>query len=108
MNRSNRLLIPALGLIFALLDGAVAQDAAAPPAPAWVAGYRVRFPLQLQGDLAKKSSESVVARLPAAGCLRPDGSDICVQRQNAELVPVRVLSHIPPGDTLIQFAVNDT
>jgi tetratricopeptide (TPR) repeat protein len=104
MNRSNRLLIPALGLIFAFLDGAVAQDAAAPPAPAWVAGYRVRFPLKLQGDLAKKPSESVVARLPVAGWLRPDGSDIAVQRQNGELVPVRVLSHMPDGDTLIQFA----
>lgn len=99
MNRSN--VFPALWLVMALGGVTMAQD---PAAPAWVAGYGVRFPLRLQGDLAKKPSESVVARLPAAGWLKPDGSDLCVQRQNGELVPVRVLSHMPDGDTLIQFA----
>jgi tetratricopeptide (TPR) repeat protein len=78
---------------------------APPPPPAWVAGYRVRFPLRLVGDFTseKLQTESVIARLPAAGYLRPDGSDIAVQSQDGQMIPVSVLSHNPAGDTLIQF-----
>ncbi len=76
---------------------------APPPPPAWVAGYRVRFPLRPFGDIEKLPTESVVARLPAAGYVRPDGSDIVVQAQDGKLIPVTILSHNPTGDTLIQF-----
>jgi tetratricopeptide (TPR) repeat protein len=90
-----------------LLAGAPAGPAPTPAgdAPAWVAGYRVRFPLRPVGDFTNEKliTESVIARLPAAGWLRADGSDICVQSQTGELIPVSVLSHNPKGDTLIQF-----
>ena len=74
-------------------------------APAWVQGYRVRFPLRLAGDFTNEKliTESVVARLPAAGWLRADGADIAVQAQDGSMIPVSVLSHNPQGDTLIQF-----
>ena len=85
-----------------------APPAAPPPPPAWVAGYRVRFPLRPAVDFAteKQPTASVIARLPAAGYLRADGSDICVQTQAGELLPVSVLSHHPAGYTLIQFKRN--
>ncbi len=95
-----------------LVGGAAALQAAPPPAPVeepapppWVPGYRVRFPLRPTGDFTNENAitESVEARLPAAGYLRADGSDICVQTQTGELLPVSVLSHNPAGDTLIQF-----
>ncbi len=78
------------------------------PPPAWVPGYRVRFPLRLIGDFAneKALTQTVVARLPAAGWLRPDGADICVQAQDGRVMPVAILSHHPQGDTLIQFKRN--
>lgn len=88
---------------------AVAAPTAAPlPPPAWVPGYRVRFPLRLIGDFAseKAQTQSVIARLPAAGWLRADGADICVQTQDGRVQPVAVLSHQPDGETLIQFKRN--
>ncbi len=98
----------AFGLL--LIAGTPALQAApAPgvdtPAPAWVTGYRVRFPLRLMGDFTNQKflTESVIARLPAAGWLREDGTDICVQSQDGQLIPASVLSHNPSGDTLIQF-----
>ncbi len=80
----------------------------APPPPAWVPGYRVRFPLRVLVDFAneKLPTESVIARLPAAGWLRADGADVCVQAQDGTLIPVAILSHNPRGDTLIQFKRN--
>jgi tetratricopeptide (TPR) repeat protein len=101
----------ALCLVLAAALPALAVDPPAPPAappPAWVAGYRVRFPLRPVVDFAteKQPTASVIARLPAAGYLRADGSDICVQTQAGELLPVSVLSHNPAGDTLIQFKRN--
>ena len=90
----------------AAAKGAPAPVAVDLPAPAWVPGYRVRFPLRLIGDFTneKAQTQSVIARLPAAGWLRPDGADICVQRQDGTVLPVAVLSHQPDGETLIQFA----
>jgi len=102
-----------LALSLLLAAGTSALSAAPPPEapaalapPAWVPGYRVRFPLRLAGDftIEKLRTESVIARLPAAGWLRADGADICVQAQDGQLIPVSVLSHHPAGDTLIQFA----
>jgi tetratricopeptide (TPR) repeat protein len=99
-------------LCLLLVAGVPALDAApapAPPAalppPAWVPGFRVRFPLRLTGDFTNEKliTESAIARLPAAGWLRADGSDICVQSQDGQLMPVSILSHHPAGDTLIQF-----
>src|SRR5258707_1116420 len=99
-----------LALALPLAVGAPPSPPRAPPAPlgeapAWVAGYRVRFPLRPIGDFTNEKliTESIVARLPAAGWLRADGSDICVQARSGELIPVAVLSHNPKGDTLIQF-----
>src|ERR1043165_1223231 len=90
-----------------LLAGAPAGPGPTPPGdpPAWVAGYRVRFPLRLTGDFTNEKliTESVIARVPAAGWLRADGSDICVQSQDGQLMPASILSHHPAGDTLIQF-----
>ena len=92
----------------AAAKAAPAAPAVALPAPAWVPGYRVRFPLRLIGDFAseKAQTQSVIARLPAAGWLRPDGADICVQSQDGRVQPVAVLSHQPDGETLIQFKRN--
>ena len=96
-----------LVLISSFLQAAPAPAPAAPPPPppAWVPGYRVRFPLRMVGDFTSdaRKSESVLARLPAAGWVRADGTDICVQAQDGELLPASVLSHNPTGDTLIQF-----
>ena len=89
---------------------ALAPPAAPLPAPAWVPGYRVRFPLRMLGDFTneKTLTKSVVTRLPAAGWLRPDGADLCVQTQDGRVLPVAVLSHQPDGETLIQFPRNGT
>ncbi|NBV23228.1 MAG: hypothetical protein EBS05_15075 [Proteobacteria bacterium] len=78
------------------------------PPSAWVPGYRVRFPLRLIGDFTneKALTQTVIARLPAAGWLRPDGADICVQSQDGRVLPVAILSHHPQGETLIQFKRN--
>lgn len=121
MNRSRPVVFPLLllpALLFAAAAPAPPAKAAAKaatvtpaaplPAPAWVAGYRVRFPLRLIGDYAneKNLTQTVIARLPAAGWLRPDGADICVQTQDGRVLPVAVLSHQPDGETLIQFKRN--
>ena len=90
---------------FAAAAPAAAPSPAPPPPPAWVAGFRVRFPLRMLVDFAteKQATESVIARIPAAGYLRADGSDVCVQAQDGTLIPVTILSHNPRADTLIQF-----
>src|ERR1043166_6534721 len=87
----NRIITLCLLLIAAMpAPGAAPAPAPAPPAalppPAWVPGYRVRFPLRLTGDFTNEKliTESVIARLPAAGWLRADGSDICVQSQDGQ------------------------
>jgi len=107
---------PRLALLlssFVILHSSSLQAAPAPvkapevvlPPPAWVPGYSVRFPLRVLVDFAteKRTTESVIARLPAAGWLRADGADVCVQAQDGTQIPVAILSHNPRGDTLIQF-----
>jgi hypothetical protein len=72
--------------------------------PAWLAGYRARFPLRVVGDpAAQAASATVMARLPAGGWLKPDGGDVAVQNAAGQPVPVSVISHDPAGDTVVQF-----
>ncbi len=95
----------AIQLLCALLAHCAAASEDAPKGPPWVPGYHVRFPLRLTGDPAnpKTRTRSVVAQIPAAGYLRADGSDLLAQAADGTLIPVRVISHNPGGDTLIQF-----
>lgn len=72
-------------------------------APAWLEGYRLRWPLRVVGDLAKQKSVSVLTSLPTGGWLKPDASDVAVQTASGEVLPVTVLSHDPLGETIIQF-----
>src|SRR5262249_6947830 len=73
------------------------------PAPAWPAGYQLRYTLRVVGDVAQSQSKAIVARLPTGSWLRPDGADIAVQAADGTLLPVAVLSHAATGETLIQF-----
>lgn len=73
-------------------------------APAWPAGYQVRYVLRVYGwKPAESKSTSIVARLPTGGWLKPDGSDIAVVAADGTALPVSILSHAAQGDTLIQF-----
>jgi tetratricopeptide (TPR) repeat protein len=74
--------------------------------PAWLPGYRFRYPLRVVGDIATSKSKSIFARLPTGGWLKPDGSDVAVQTAAGQVVAVAVISHDPAGDTLIQFPRN--
>lgn len=71
--------------------------------PPWIAGYRIRWPLRVIGDLKKQTAKSIITSLPTGGWLKPDGSDLIAQTAAGELVPVSVLSHDPNGETIIQF-----
>lgn len=71
--------------------------------PAWLPGYQLRFPLRAVGDRTKSTAQSIIARVPTGGWLKPDGSDIAVQNSAGERVPIRILSHDPHGETMIQF-----
>lgn len=86
----------------------VAQNDEAVKAPKGLPGYRIRYPLRVVGDDAifKRPSQSIIARLPTGGWLRPDGGDVAVQSMSGEPLPTTVLSHHPTGDTLIQFKRN--
>src|SRR6476659_6523445 len=53
-------------------------------APAWVPGYRVRWPLHVLGDPAKQPAKSVITSLPTGGWLRPDAGDVVVQTAAGE------------------------
>lgn len=106
----------AISLLFSTLHLCRAADAPAPPpnvveelpatAPAWLNGYRIRYPLRLMGDPAKATFQSVIASLPTGGWLKPDGSDVAVQTAAGQVIPVDVLSHNSAGETLIQFKRN--
>lgn len=98
----------------ALLAGLLAHAQPAPPKgnvvkplpekpPAWLDGYRLRWPLRVIGDPAKQPGKSVITSLPSGGWLRADASDIAVQTPEGEVLPVTVLSHDPAGETIIQF-----
>ena len=72
--------------------------------PAWPDGYQLRYTLRVVGlNVAASTSQSIVARLPTGGWLKPDGSDITVLASDGSILPVALLSHMPYGDTLIQF-----
>ena len=81
------------------------QELPASP-PAWLEGYRVRWPLRVVGDPAKQGNQTVIARLPTGGWLKPGATDVAVQSATGQTLPLRVLSHDPNGDTLIQFKRN--
>src|SRR5438132_13288278 len=66
-------------------------------APAWLDGYRLRWPLRIIGDPAKHAARSVITSLPTGGWLKPDASDVAVQAASGEVLPVTVLSHDPAG-----------
>src|SRR5262245_19445127 len=85
-SRRQRLSMPATSL--ALLVGLLGQPApmklnAVQPLPdkppAWLDGYRLRWPLRVIGDPAKQTAKSVITSVPTGGWLRPDASDIAVQ-----------------------------
>jgi tetratricopeptide (TPR) repeat protein len=71
--------------------------------PAWVDGYRLRWPIRVIGDPTKQTATSVITSIPTGGWLKPDASDIAVQSATGEVLPVVVLSHDPMGETIIQF-----
>src|SRR5690242_10532510 len=71
-------------------------------APAWLDGYRLRWPLRVVGDPAKQPAKSVITSLPTGGWLKADASDVAVQTAAGEVLPVTVLSHDPNGETLLQ------
>src|SRR5947209_19818291 len=47
--------------------------------PAWLDGYRVRWPLRVAGDPTKQPAQSVLVSIPTGGWLKPDASDLAVQ-----------------------------
>jgi tetratricopeptide (TPR) repeat protein len=103
-----------LTLVAVLLSAGAVARAQEPPKfayealpekkPATPAGFRVCFPLRIVGDPAAQATPTtVIARIPAGGWLKPDGSDITVLNAAGAAAPVTILSHDPNGDTLIQF-----
>lgn len=81
------------------------QESPAVEAPKWLPVYRIRYPLRVASEngVLTNNSQSIVARLPTGGWLRPDGGDVVVQSQSGKVVPTAVVSHHTTGDTLIQF-----
>src|SRR5438093_13019152 len=71
--------------------------------PAWLDGYRLRWPLRVIGDPSKQKSVSVITTIPTGGWLKADASDVAVQTATGEVLPVAVLSHDPAGETILQF-----
>lgn len=72
-------------------------------APAWPAGYQLRYTLRVVGDMTKSTSKTIVARLSTGAWLRPDHADVVVHAVDGTALPVAVLSHATTGETLIQF-----
>ena len=60
--------------------------------PAWIDGYRVRWPLQVMGDVAKDKSETILAKIPTGGWLKPDATDLAIQAAGGQKLPLQVLS----------------
>lgn len=83
------------------------ENAPYPPhAPAWLPGYRVRYPLRIAGDLLAATSRTVIACLPTGGWLKTNAADIVVQTVTGRRLPTAVLAHDPVGNTIIQFERN--
>jgi tetratricopeptide (TPR) repeat protein len=95
------------GLLLATEAGRAAEPVVVyglpPQSPAWLDGYRIRWPLRVTGDPAKQTAKTIIASLPTGGWLRPDASDVVVQTAAGQVVPVKVLSHDQAGETIIQF-----
>ena len=96
-------LVTIVGMALAtdLLSAAVTSLPAA--TPAWLPGYKVRYPLHVAGDRTKATARTIMARLPTGGWAREDAADVTVQTAAGEILPVAVLSHVSNGHTLIQF-----
>ncbi|NQU09720.1 hypothetical protein HQ590_02940, partial [bacterium] len=101
-----------VGLVALTVQGIAADPAPPPPprveadpaGPAWVPGYRIRWPLRLVGDHGtNERPRSVIALIPGGGWLKPDGSDITVQSADGTVIPMRIVSHDPTGNTIVQF-----
>ncbi|MBI2438403.1 MAG: PKD domain-containing protein [Lentisphaerae bacterium] len=83
------------------------EDTPYPPrAPAWLSGYRVRYPLRVVGDLLTATSRTVIARVPTGGWLKTNAADIVVQTVMGQQLPTAVLAHDPIGNTIVQFKRN--
>lgn len=99
-----------------ILAGLLVQPAPADPAkpnivqtlpaknPAWLEGYRLRWPVRVIGDPAKQTSQTVITSIATGGWLKADGSDVAVQNAAGEVLPSTVLSHEPAGETIVQFS----
>ncbi len=74
-----------------------------PPAPPWVEGYELRWPVRVLGEPGTQAAQSVLVSLPSGGWLKPDASDLVVQGADGQLLPAVVLSHDPAGETIIQL-----
>src|SRR5580693_8950248 len=104
-----RLRLPALLLLWCVAAPAPAQAPKLnivhplPPAPAWLDGYQVRWPVRVLGEPATQSAQTVLVALPTGGWLTPDASDLAVQAATGKLLPAAVLSHDPVGLTILQF-----
>jgi tetratricopeptide (TPR) repeat protein len=105
-----------VGGVFAVLLVALDGNAQVQPAPrapqvqtlpgkppAWLKGFRFRWPVQVVGDPAKQKNTTVVVTLPTGGRLKPQATDIAVQSASGEVLPSTALSHDPAGDTVVQF-----
>jgi len=94
-----------LGLVAAEARGlrAANLDTNRPTAPAWPAGYQIRYPVFVPDAASASAPSSVVVRLPTGGWLLPDARDVAVQGVDGRLIPSAVLSHDPRGFTLVQF-----
>lgn len=75
-------------------------------APAWLPGYRVRYPLRIADDMLASTSRTVIARLPTGGWLTTNAADIIVQTVTGRRLATVVLAHDPIGNTIVQFKRN--
>jgi tetratricopeptide (TPR) repeat protein len=74
-----------------------------PAAPAWLAGYKVRYPLHVPGERSRSPATTILARLPTGSWTQDDAADVTVLTAGGQVLPVAVLSHVADGHTLIQF-----
>ena len=78
-------LVTIVGMTLAtdLLSAAVTSLPAA--TPAWLPGYKVRYPLHVAGDRTKATARTIMARLPTGGWAREDAADVTVQTAAGEI-----------------------
>ena len=104
-------LVPIVAAVLLLGVGSVCAQPKAPlveelpeKAPAWLNGYRLRWPVHVVGDLKKQPQQSVVVSVATGGWLKADASDVAVQSADGKVLPCAILSHDPLGETIVQFA----